>query len=179
MDPIEKHIVENKDLFERPFNNENKLWSRIESELETGSKTKWTKPYLKMIIAFLVLLVIVLVGFLYVQNSKLAAHSYADNRDQELEDISNHYGKQVAFEIGRLENTKTLSVLEKKEFLAYIDELNQEQNDLKDALNDNINNEEILDAIVQNFNQQIKLINQLVDRLQNQEKNTYESGISM
>ena len=179
MDPIEKKILENKDLFERPFTNENKLWKRIENELDVVVDNKKPKSYLSKIIGLLIFSLVALSAYLLVQNSKLKSNSYAEVQNQELQDINHHYGKQVAYEISQLEKSSYLSEEEKIEFLEYINELNKEQISLKSSLQENINNEEILDAIVQNFNQQITLINHLVMRLKNQENNTYEPGISM
>jgi len=85
----------------------------------------------------------------------------------------------VSYQLEELRQSPELNELEKEEFLVYIDDLGKEQEILKEELQKNIDNQDVLEAIVENFEQQISLIDELLDRVDRSKHINYDIGISL
>ncbi len=179
MDQFEKHIRSNKEYFDEPFNGKDKLWEALEKELPAKQKSfslRWKRGLLGLLaLSFLALL-----GWKnYVQKQDIETLHYALELNIELNDINAHYGTLVSNNLTKLESNVKLSLKEKQEFMHFIDDLAQEQELLRNELKVNLDNEKVLDAIIENFNQQIILIDQFVKRLENETNTQDEKGISL
>jgi len=178
MDEFEKNIRENREFFDEPAPDKMKMWANIESRLPIREEKKviplWKRSSIRIAAA-----VLFLVGTLFLWTNDSGQDKMVQTDSSEIEVLDSHYGKLVALQINKLRNSSELSSEEKEDFLKYIDELNQEQKQLKEELGTNLNNEEILEAIVRNFNQQINLIEQLLDRLSQSKLKQDDHGISI
>jgi len=178
MDQFEKHIRSNKEYFDEPFERKSALWDELEKQIPiepTKPKKKWGKRMLGLLILFS----LAFLGWKnYSQKRNIESLEYALEHNSELADINSYYGSLVSMNISKLESNTDLSLKEKQEFMHFIDDLAQEQELLRKELKVNIDNDKVLDAIIENFNQQIVLINQFLKRLEH-ENNTNEQGISM
>ncbi len=181
MDSFEKHIKKNKAFFDEKAPNSRKMWEHIEAELDKGEHSHDNEPKLGSTIVGMILLLLVLVGIglgiNHVVESNKAPVLMAHNASEELNAIDHHYTRLVGLKIDQLRQSEQLSDLEKEDFLEYIEELTNEQSELKVKLEKNINNEEVLEAIIENFNQQIKLIQQLLERVNHTNNIQDETGI--
>lgn len=175
MDNFEKQIREQRAQFDKAFANKEKLWTKIDAGIQTPTK----KPGWKRI-GLLTIFILVVSLFIYKMMNKTTpeAQQYAMIQKQELLQIDHHYGKLVSFQIEKLRGAPQLDDAEKEDFMKYINYLSQEQIELKNELNNNIDNQEVLEAIIQNFQQQVNLISELLDRI-DQSKETSNEGISL
>jgi len=178
MDDFEKNIKDNLEFFNEPAPDKMKMWANIESQLPEVEEKKviplWRRSALRVAAG-----IILLVGMTLFFLSRGTHPVIAQEQSTEISELNNHYGKLVALQIDKLKNSDDLSTEEKEEFLKYIEELNQEQKHLKEELVTNLNNEEILEAIIRNFNQQINLIEQLLNRLNQSKIKNNDQGISL
>lgn len=180
MDAFEKHIRNNKEFFEEKAPNRLKMWEEIEGGLDQGEHVHDTAPKAGSSIMGIMLLLLVIIGVilgvteLTKQNSEPALMA---KPSKELNAIDQYYTQMVSYQITQLKASDHLSDLDKDDFLAYIKELTDEQVELKAKLEKNINNEALLEAIIENFNQQIKLIQHLLERVNNSNNIEDETGI--
>ncbi len=183
MDGFEKNIRDNKGFFDEKAPNKLKMWDQIEADLNRGDhnhddESNTGSAVMGILLAGLVLIGLVLGGIYLAQNANQDEQVLMANaKSSELNDIDTYYTKLVSHQIEKLEANEALSSIEKEDFMSYIEELNAEQTILKQELQKNINNAEILEAIIDNFNQQVKLIEQLLNRINHEKNIENETGI--
>jgi len=167
MDNFEKHIRENKALFDEHKADKAKLWDHIVSELE-DTKPKvvplWRLPALR--VAASILLVLGLTGIIAL--SLINRSDYNDQQhivSQELLDIDMHYKSLVSHQVQLVKDHPKLSETDKTEFLLFMDELDKEYELLKSEMIKNLDNELILEAIIANYKKRIELIENLLRQI--------------
>lgn len=175
MDELEKFMQDNRENFDHKAPNSLKIWNKLNDQLgETKSAKKRSYPWGFLKIAASVLVIFSFAGFLFFgSNSSKTNDSYAEN--QELNDVNNYYTKLIDYKITELNSSDLLSDLDKQEFLEYFEELDQECMTLENELKLQVDNEEILIAIIENYRQRLNLLENLLSRLdkskiQNNEK---------
>ena len=171
MDDFEKYIKENRHLFDDHRADKSKMWDAIESQLDTKPTIRlWQSHLLKIAATILILLGVfsVMQGFL---TSKYNYHKNNSVVHQELQDIDSYYSNLVSFQVQLVKNNPKLQPESKKEFLSFMDELDEEYSTLKQEMEKNLDNEYILEAIVNNYKKRIELIENLLKQI-NDSKNT-------
>jgi len=184
MDNLEKKIksMEGDLQYQAPRREE--MWSQISDNIDNNQGqhhhdggSKWWTSFVGLTLLGLVLIGLVLGGRQLTQPQQQILIPSVPN---EANEINFHYAKLVDAQVKRLNKSADLTQEEKDEFLEFINELSAEQKELSDELNTNIENEELLKATIENFKQQIKLIEQLLERVESRKLKTYESdGIFM
>jgi len=172
MDKFEKHIKENKLLFDEHKADINKMWANIETALdETDTKEKpkklWQNIFLRIAASILILL-----GLFTISNNLNKQPESMAN--QELNDIETHYKALVNYQVKLVNKNTKLSEEEKKEFLLFMDELDVEYEILRQEIQEDINTEQILEAIVINYKKRIELIENLLKQINTSTK-TYSN----
>ncbi len=165
MDNFEKHIRENAAEFDEHKADKAKLWANIAGELkkeEVKVVPIWKSPMMR--IAASVVLLLGLAGFI-----GMSVLGNTDNETQyvskELLDIDMHYKSLVSYQVELVKNNQKLSDEDKTEFLSFMDELDEEYELLRLEMNNNLDNERVLEAIISNYKQQIALIEQLLQQI--------------
>ncbi|WP_109439215.1 MULTISPECIES: hypothetical protein [Aquimarina] len=177
MDDFEKYIKENKHQFDEYKADRSKMWSHIESGLETPKTIPlWRKfPLLKIAASILIL-----IGAFSTVNFFITSGFNANNQNnivhQELRDIDNYYKDLVSFQVQLVKNNPKLQPKDKKEFLSFMDELDEEYETLKLEMTKNLNNEYILEAIVNNYKKRIELIENLLKQINDSKKSNNNDG---
>lgn len=178
MDNFEKNIRENKAFFDIHKADRKKLWANIEAKLETpDSKIKviklWNKTVFK--VAATIVLALGLFSLINVfSNTEIEQQKTIAN--QELNDVDAHYKSLVAYQVKLVQKSSKLSQTQKKEFLSFMDELDEEYKILKKEFNKNLDSELVLEAIVVNYKKRIELIENLLKQI-NSSKNTEETDV--
>lgn len=171
MNDFEKHIKDNKALFDEYKADKSKLWGNIESRLDKPKpKVKiiklWETTVFKLaatIIIGLGLFSIINIGLhMSNQQNTLAA--------QELNEIDMHYKGLVSYQVKLVNTNSQLSPGEKEAFLLFMDELDIEYETLKIEFQKDLDTERVLEAIVINYKKRIELIEKLLKQI-NSSKN--------
>ena len=165
MDNFEKHIRENKALFDEHKADKAKLWANIASELE-DSELKvvplWRSPLLRVAVSIVLLLGITgIIGVSLMNDSNIQETIVS----QELLDIDMHYKSLVSYQVQLVKDHPKLSDGDKEEFLLFMDELDEEYELLKLEMKKNLDNERILEAIIANYKKRIELIENLLHQI--------------
>ena len=164
-DALEKYIVEHKEEFNQNKLDEHdklKLWSQISNALP--DQTKKTIPLWKSPMFRVAASIIVFVGcaFTFFMINQSSPNQQVVN--QELYDIDNHYKLIVNNQIELIKNNPNFSNGDKEDFLSLIDDLDKEYNNLKQELKEDINNQKIIEAIINNYRKKIELMQNLLQR---------------
>ena len=175
MDDFEKHIRENKHLFDEHTVDKQKLWQYIDSEINTINTVKtvklWQSPIMKIAAT-----IIILIGVFSLTNIFITSNEQNDFANQELKDIDTYYKGLVSFQVQLVENSTKLLPEEKEEFLSFMDELDKEYVLLREEMKKNLNNEYILEAIVRNYKKRIELIENLLEQINDSKKSNDNEG---
>lgn len=171
MDKFEKHIKENISFFNEHKADSDKMWSNIENALneqETIEKPrkKWRNNYLFKIAASIAIL---LGLFTFINNSSHKPQSLAN---KEFSDIEVHYKAIVNYQVSLVNKSTKLTNEDKKEFLFFMDELDEEHDVLKIEIQKNINSEQVLEALVLNYKKRIEIIEKLLKQINNNSEKT-------
>jgi hypothetical protein len=175
MDDFEKYITENKHLFDEHKADKSKIWNEIESNLDTSKTIRlWRSPLIKIAASILILL-----GAFSMVNLVTSEFNNSTQNNvvhQELRDIDTYYKGLVSFQVQLVKNNSKLQPEDKKKFLSFMDELDDEYNALKTEMTKNLNNEYILEAIVNNYKKRIELIENLLKQINDSKKSNENEG---
>ncbi|RXP64542.1 hypothetical protein EC396_00775 [Lutibacter sp. HS1-25] len=169
MDNFEKHIIKNKQQFEDYTPDASKMWAAISNELDKEKPKAiplWKNSKFKIaasIVLILGIFSIVGLGF------KNTPNKFSN---QELQEIDMHYQSLVSYQVQLVKNNTHLSSTDKEEFLSFMVELDQEYELLKLELDENLDNELILEAIITNYKKRIELIENLLHQINNSKTTT-------
>ncbi|MBO0323870.1 hypothetical protein J0X14_16285 [Muricauda sp. CAU 1633] len=166
MDNFEKHIRENKQAFDIHRVDKDKLWEGIASQLNEKPESKviplWRSRKLWAAASIVLLLGLSVMTFFTINNPNQNMDTYAN---EELLEIDMHYQHLVYQQVQLVKNHPRLSEGDKKEFLSFMDELDVEYQQLKLEMQNNLDNERVLEAIVANYKKRIELIENLLKQI--------------
>jgi hypothetical protein len=172
MDKFEKFIKENNAAFNEHKADKAKMWAAISTELEAPKTTViplWRKLPVKIAASILIVLGIVsIINFSLTNTSPNYANA-------ELQEIDMYYTKMIQSQVKLVQNNQHLSASNKEDFLKFMDELDAEYEDLKLDLADNLDNELVLEAIINNYKKRIELIENLLQQINESKNNTHEN----
>ena len=172
MDQLEKFITENKDSFNEHKADKAKMWKAIAVELEQPKSRVmplWRKLPFQIAAGLLILLGI---AGVYNLNTQKTPVNYAN---KELQQIDSYYQNIVETQVELVKNDKHLSAKNKEEFLKFMVELDREDAALKLDLADNLDNQQVLSAIIKNYKKRIELIENLLNQINESKKDTHEN----
>ena len=166
MDNFEKHIRENKAEFDDHKADKEKMWAAIAQELKTEEPKVvplWKSPWLKVAASVIILLgVATIIGLSGIGQGNDMETQYVS---KELLDIDMHYKSLVSHQVQLVKENPNLTEDDKAEFLSFMDELDAEYEQLRLEMQNNLDNERVLEAIVSNYKQRIELIEKLLKQI--------------
>ncbi|MFS4468351.1 hypothetical protein [Maribacter sp. 2210JD10-5] len=165
MDNFEKHIREKKALFDEHKADKSKMWAAIATELRAEQPKViplWKSPMLRIAASIVIILGISAFVAFSVMNVSDDHTQYAS---KELLDIDMHYKNLVSYQVKLVQNHPELSDEDKAEFLSFMDELDTEYEQLRVEMQNNLDNEVVLEAIVANYKKRIELIENLLKQI--------------
>ena len=181
MDPLEKFIRENKDDLRHRIKDKDSLWEKIDQDILLSNqvvvkKLNWKKWAVAASIFFVVGL-----GLLWQQfnNKGKTSASYASELPTEVLEIDAHYNKLINTRVRQVKNSKELSEHQKTEIISYLDKLEKESLDLEKELEVNINNVQIIQAMIENYRARLDVLEKLLNRSTNQKSKKHERNISI
>lgn len=180
MDNFEKHIRENAAEFDEHKADRSKMWTKISQELEVEAPKViplWKSPKLRFAASLLILLG--LAGFIGMQVLSSGSSVETQYASKELLDIDVHYKGLVSYQVQLVQNSPNLSEEDKIEFLSFMDELDVEYEQLRIEMQNNLDNERVLEAIVSNYKQRIELIENLLKQINDSKLNDDDYGYTL
>ena len=176
MDEFEKYIKQNKSKFDDHEADTSKMWKAISVELDKP-KAK-VIPLWKSSVFKIAASVVLLLGILTILNLSMGIGTSSTNdiASKELQEIDMYYQKMVQAQVTLVRNNTSISENNKEEFLDFMDELDEEYKALKFDLGDNIDNELVLEAIINNYKKRIELIENLLEQINKSKKETNDDA---
>ena len=174
-DELEKYVTENTTQFNTFTLDEVdklKMWSKIDSQITAETKVipLWKTTRFRAV-ASVIILIACTFSFFKIMNT----NSNDGIVNQELYHIDNHYKALVSNQVQLIKSNINLSEEEKTEFLMLESDLNTEYKKLKIELEEGINNQKIIDAIINNYKKKIQLMEDLLERSY-PSKNNFDSS---
>lgn len=178
MEHFENFIRKHRRSFDDHHLDTERLWSKIEQSLHEKEVKKisyWRNPSYQIAASFLLLIGILISGFL-IYDIKREGPFIPAPMEQELTKINLHYTATINHYRKRLEQHPGLSRNDKEDFLRFLNRLDLEYNELQAELQNNVNNERVLEALVQNQKIRIELIENFLSQIKRstKEKENYE-----
>ena len=178
MDGFEKHIRNNREQFDEHKADRDKMWKHIQPGLgekeviETPKIVPLWKRNWFMMAASIAIVVGLGTTLLFNQPSST---QLAESTG--LLEIDLYYENIVAQQVKMVYDSPALSEEEKAEFLQFMDELDEEYKLLKVELNEGLDNEQVLEAIVNHYQKRIDIIMSLLNRINQSKKESNDKGI--
>lgn len=180
MDNFEKHIRENAAQFDEHKADKAKLWKNIAKGLKTEEPKViplWKSPWMKVAASILLILgVTAIIGLSGIGQDNTMQTNYVS---RELLDIDMHYKNLVSYQVELVQNHSKLSDADKIEFLSFMDELDDEYEQLRLEMRKNLNNERVLEAIISNYKQRIALIEKLLQQINDSKITNEDYGYTL
>jgi hypothetical protein len=177
MSKLKKHIQENRQAFDVYQTDVDSLWEGISTGIEKKSKRKW--PVLKIAASLVILF---LVGFALI---RVASSSQKFDDGISLSDISPELA-EAEFYYSRLVEEKFAMIHAANSALdplitSEIELLDSAYLDLKNDLKDNMDNEEVINAMIQNYRIKLQILEQILESIEtsNDEEKKNEEGFSI
>ncbi|WP_422858716.1 hypothetical protein ACOKFD_15320 [Flagellimonas sp. S174] len=156
-----------------------KLWANISTELQKEEPKViplWRRPAFR--VAASVVLLFGLAGIIFL--SSLGVNSNETQYvSKELMDIDMHYQNLVSYQVELVRKNPNLTEEDKVEFLSFMDELDLEYEALREEMGSNLDNEQVLEAIVANYKKRIELIENLLRQINDSKKVDKEYGYTL
>ena len=163
MDQLERIIKENKDAFDQPFEHQDRVWSGIERELPPRILRIGTERILGIAASFLVIISASL--YLLYQVNENAISPEQEYVSQELIELDFYYNKLISVQVKELEGSEALSEEDKLDFLSFLNELDDEYLELKIELEEEMDNQRVLEAIIENYRTRLQLLENFNNRI--------------
>ncbi len=180
MDNFEKHIRENTPQFDEHKADKAKLWKNIVKELKAEEPKViplWKSPWIKVAASILLILgIAVVIGLSGIGQDNTMETNYVS---KELLDIDIHYKNLVSYQVELVQNHPKLSDEDKTEFLSFMEELEEEYAVLKLEMQKNLDNEQVLEAIIGNYKKRIELIENLLTQINDSKIINEEYGYTL
>ncbi len=178
-DKLKDHIKENLPQFELYQTDIDSIWDNIEKTLDNEQKKnqfQW-KPFLKIAASIVLIFVVGFTAIRFANNSQ----KYQDGVSlaeisPELAEAEFYYSRLVdeKFALIRSVNNQLDPLIARE-----IGVLDSDYQDLKKDLKDNMDNEEVINAMIQNYRLKLQILEQILDNIKPNEKEKNEEGISI
>lgn len=177
---LEEHIKKNRSKFEVYHTDIDSIWETIEKKLESTDHVRvfhW-KTAMKIAASVALIFVVSVTSIRIASNSR----KYQDGVSlaeisPELAEAEFYYSRLVDEKVALINSTNSqLNTLIAQEF----DVLDSAYQDLKNDLKDNIDNEEVINAMIQNYRIKLQILEQILDNIEpNEDKKNNDEGFSI
>ncbi|MDA3879772.1 MAG: hypothetical protein PF436_05225 [Prolixibacteraceae bacterium] len=166
MKKLENFIHEHRDEFDAKLPSP-ELWSQIESKLDTPKKS--ISIIWKISSAVAAVLVIAMIStFMLVSNNtpKTEYTNVSDPEIRQLLETEAYYAREVSVQLEEINRCYKIYPSLKDDIEMDLNELDNMYNALKDDLNDNFYNREVIEAMIQNNRTKLKMVNRVLTQIQ-------------
>lgn len=168
-DNLKKHIEERREEFESFDFDQAQSWSKISEKLTQESKPKGLIVYWKYAVAACLVLATGWVAFNFGQNQN---NSY--QASSEFSEVEVYYTQEIEAKL-LLVNNKVNDPL----LLADLASMDEAFSALKSDLKDNVDNAEVVAAMMENYRLKLKILERILEKINEDEEDKDESGIRL
>jgi len=180
MDPLEQFIRDNKEQLQHRAKDREALWDKINRDIEPRKTPIFRKLNWQRWAAAASVVLALSLGLLWLQNDNMANQdNLAGQKSVEVLEIESHYQKLINARVLQVKNSTELTDQQKEEILSYLNNLEKESTSLEKELEVNINNVQIIQAIINNYRARLDVMEKLLDSATNQKNKKHERNISI
>ncbi len=163
-DKLKAFVGANRDEFESHEPNVDLLWENIQTGLtDKAEKTKNSHRAWMKIAASIALLIVFSISFFYMmENDQVEQNVFASN--PELAEAQLFYTSQIDQKM-----TIARTRIQNKAMLSDIEELDRAFAELQEDLKDNADNEEVIIAMIENYQLKLKILDRILKELKEEE----------
>lgn len=170
-DPLESFINDNRHEFD-PMEPSDKVWemigSRLEQEQSTteGRSRRLTWLRVAVMIASVLLVPAILYTLMKPQQNQSAKVIAMDAEVQELMEAEAYYAQEVTGKMQEIEKCYQVNPELRMEIEGDLDELEAMYRSLKNDLRDNIANKEVIEAMIENNRNRVKIVDEVLEQIE-------------
>ncbi len=179
MDPLEQFIRNNKEELKHKLDNKDALWDAINKDIAPRKQAVVRKLDWKKWAVAASLFLAIGTGFFWLNSTNSGTNIAVHQKPLEVMEIDAHYQKLVNARVMQVKNSASLSAQQKKEIINYLQNLENESLELEKELESNINNVQIIQAIINNYRERLDIMEKLLNRSADQNTNKHERNISI
>ncbi len=166
-DRLEKFVNENRHEFDH-LEPSDRMWEAISGQLNEAPKHKirkfsWTKIAAVVVLALAIPTVIYQVKFSEQKQSAKAVH--VDPEVQELIEAEAFYAQEVSGKLAEIQKCYKVHPELKMEIEGDLNELESMYISLKSDLKENISNKEVIEAMIENNRNRMKLVDDVLEQI--------------
>lgn len=166
-DRLESFVEENRHEFDYMEPSE-KVWEAINLKLDQDQK-KPERKFLLLKIAALIVLVLAIPAVIYLQsgNTGFGAKNNVpvDPEIQELMEAEAYYAEEVSGKLAEIQKCYKVHPEIKSEIETDLSELESMYISLKKDLHENISNREVIEAMIENNRNRMKLVDEVLEQI--------------
>jgi hypothetical protein len=167
MDRLESFVNENRHEFDR-LEPSDKMWDAISSKLEEQPRQKLRKlGWMKVaaVAAVIVLLPTVWIQLKFSGQNQTAKAGPVDPEVQELMEAEAFYAQEVSGKLVEIQKCYKIYPELKSEIEGDLNELESMYLSLKNDLKENISNKEVIEAMIENNRNRMKLVEDVLEQI--------------
>lgn len=178
-DKLEKFILENRDGFDDLKPSEN-LWSKIEGDLPPKKTKQFSITRVLLRVAAVVVIFILSYFFHDMMNDKTNNQQVADILQSEsfktFVEAEMYYSSEIQYKKQELFQLTSNTPEIQKSINAELSELDDLFLQLKEDLGDQANNDEVIEAMIQNYRIKLEILEEMLEQIKvkNRKNNKYE-----
>ena len=166
-DRLESFVEENRHEFDYMEPSE-KVWEAITFKLEPEQK-KPERRFLLLKIAAVIVLALAIPAVIYLQSgvseSRAKNDAPVDPEIQELMEAEAYYAQEVSGKLAEIQKCYKVHPELKSEIESDLNELARMYLSLKNDLKENISNKEVIEAMIENNRNRMKLVEEILEQI--------------
>jgi len=179
MDPLEDFIQNNKAAFSDPLESKERIWRAIEQDMELKEKPLVRQLYWRRWVVAASLVLGIALGAVWLNSAFRQIELASSSKSLEVLEIDAYYQKMINAKSVQVRQSSSLTDSQKSEIRNYLQRLQSESQELELELGNNVNNVQIIQAIIKNYRERLEIMENLLDRSVEQNSNKYERNISI
>lgn len=149
-DNFKEFVNNQRDNFEVYETDKDQLWNKIDQNLRPNNHTVWLK-------------MAATIAFIFVISGTLYISLRTPSLPQEVIEVENYYSSTMA---DQMRFIKSQNIEIDPVILKDLDMLDQQYESLKNDLKDDINNEEVISAMIETYRVKLKILEQILNEIQ-------------
>ncbi len=166
-DRLESFVNENRHEFDQ-LEPSNRMWEAISGQLNEESKPRYRK-FLWMKVAAVLILILAIPTVIYQvkfsEQTQSAKAVQADPEIQELIEAEAYYAQEVSGKLAEINKCYKVHPELKMEIEGDLNELESMYLSLKSDLKENISNKEVIEAMIENNRNRMKLVDDVLKQI--------------
>ncbi len=164
-DKLEKFVLSNREEFDS-YEPDPKIWDRIKSNLRSGKSINWRLIISRAAAVLLIFIISFMINrFLEEGFPKITLVKDKEVEIPELKEAENYYSGLLNEKLNEIKPILSACPSLQEELNYDLNQLDSIYAELKNDLKDNIANQEVIDAMIQNYRLRISILEEILSEI--------------